>query len=576
MAKKPTKGHTRYAEGEKNVIRARGVKRKHARGGINVALVYPNAYPVGMSNLGFQTVYRLINEMDGIACERAFLNNDREDGDAPRTIESNTLLAGFDIIIFSISFEADYLNLIAVVEKTGLPLQSAARGDPHPLMVAGGVACFLNPEPVAPFIDCFLIGEAERLLPRFFYFYRRGIKKKRLLNRLAKELPGAYIPAFYSHSFDAEGKLSSITPHPGIPATVKRIVTDDISDVSTCTAVLTKHTTFKYSYLIEISRGCPHGCRFCSAGFIYRPPRFRPYSLLEKNIIEGACHTLNIGLVGAAVSDHPDIETLCELASQKNLNVSFSSLRADALTAGLVAALKKGRTKTAVIAPDAGSERMRHVINKHITETQILNATTMLVEGGIPNLKLYFMIGLPTETEDDIEAIIDLCKKIKGRFLTSSKKKKKIGTMTISINPFVPKPFTPFQWAPMDAPAILKDKIKHIRQSLKQVPNIRIQAESPRDSLVQAILTRGDRRVSGLLLEALNNNGNWPKTLKETQTDVYSIALRERSFSDLLPWSFIDHGINKTFLMDEYRSAKAGKASPPCPATQCNRCGICK
>lgn len=575
MARKHTRGHTRYAEDEKHVMNLRGAAPKHSRGGINVALVYPNAYSVGMSNLGFQTVYHLVNQMDGIACERAFLNKDRDGRDVPKSIESNKLLADFDIIIFSISFEVDYLNLIAVVRKAGLPLQSAARGDPHPLIVAGGVACFLNPEPVAPFIDCILIGEAERLLPRFFYIYDKGIKKKRLLKRLAVELPGAYIPCFYSHSYSSDGKLLSKTPEPGIPATIKRIITDDISSVSTTTAVLTKHTTFKNSFLIELSRGCTRGCRFCSAGFIYRPPRFRPYSLLEKNIIEGACHTLTIGLVGAAVSDHPDIEPLCELASQKKLNVSFSSLRADALTPDLVSALKKGRTKTAVIAPDAGSERMRNVINKTITEKQILDATKMLVEGGIPNLKLYFMIGLPTETDDDIEAIINLCKKIKRRFLTSSKKMKKIGSITVSINPFVPKPFTPFQWSPMDAPSTLKSKIKRIRHSLKHVPNIRIQAESPRNSLVQAILTRGDRRTSDLLLEALKNNGNWPKTLKETKLDVDSIALRERSFSDLLPWNFIDHGIKETFLINEYKLAKAGKTSPPCPVTFCKKCGIC-
>ena len=228
-----------------------------------------------------------------------------------------------------------------------------------------------------------------------------------------------------------------------------------------------------------------------------------------------------------------------------------------------------------MIAPDAGSERMRNVINKTITEKQILDATKLLVEGGIPKLKLYFMIGLPTETDDDIEAIINLCKKIKRRFLTSSKKKKKIGSITISINPFVPKPFTPFQWAPMDAPSTLKSKIKRIRHALKHVPNIRIQAESPRNSLVQAILTRGDRRTSDLLLEAIKNNGNWPKTLKDTKLDVNSIALRERSFSDLLPWNFIDHGIKETFLIDEYKLAKAGKTSPPCPVTSCKKCGIC-
>lgn len=576
MVKKYTKIRTRYAEEEKNVMHTKGVVLKYGKDRINVALVYPNTYSVGMSNLGFQTVYSLINQMDGIVCERAFLHENKEGYDVPRTIESNRVLSGFDIIIFSISFEIDYLNLIAVVEKAGLPLQSAARGDPHPLIIAGGVACFLNPEPVSPFIDCFLIGEAERLLPRFFHFYDPLLRKKTLLKRLAINLPGAYIPTFYDHTYGSDGKLLSIQAKPGIPAKVTRIVTDDISNVSTCTAVLTKQTTFKNSFLIEVSRGCAHGCRFCSAGFVYRPPRFRPYSLLEENIVEGSRHTKNIGFVGAAVSDHPDIGRLCEIASQKKIKVSFSSLRADALTPDLVAALKKSRVKTAVIAPDAGSQRMRNVINKNISEKQILDATEMLVGGGIPNLKLYFMIGLPTETDDDIEAIIRLCKKIKERFLQSSKKNKKIGTITVSINPFVPKPFTPFQWASMNDPSSLKHKIKHIRQSLKHVPNVKIQAESPKNSLVQAILTRGDRRSAEILTDALKNKGNWPKTLKESNINTNSIALRERSPSELLPWSFIDHGIKKSFLVNEYKLAKAGKISPPCLVTSCKRCGICE
>ncbi|MBW1892956.1 MAG: radical SAM protein [Deltaproteobacteria bacterium] len=576
MAKKNTGPYSRYAESEINTLHLINAVPKHRKGRIYVALVYPNTYSVGMSNLGFQTTYSLINQMDGVVCERAFLPENKEGSDVPKTIESNRSLSGFDIIAFSISFEVDYLNLIAVVEKAGLPLQSAARGDPHPLIIAGGVACFLNPEPVAPFVDCFLIGEAERLLPRFFNFYDPLSEKKTLLKNLAKKLPGAYIPYFYKHIYNNDGTLLSIKPDPGIPAKVKRVVTDDISNISTCTAVLTYQTTFKNSFLIEVSRGCAHGCRFCSAGFVYRPPRFRPYSLLQDNIEEGSNLTTKIGFVGAAVSDHPDIGRLCDLAARKKLKVSFSSLRADALTPELVAALKKSRVKTAVIAPDAGSKRMRNVINKNISEKQILDATEMIVAGGIPNLKLYFMIGLPTETDDDIEAIILLCKKIKERFLKSSRKRKKIGTITVSINPFVPKPFTPFQWASMNDSVTLKNKIKRIRQSLRQTPNIKVQAESPKNAFIQAILTRGDRRSADILIHALKNKMNWPKTLKESRMDTNLIALRERSPSELLPWDFIDHGIKKSFLAQEYKLAKAGEISPPCPMKSCKLCGICE
>jgi len=279
--------------------------------------------------------------------------------------------------------------------------------------------------------------------------------------------------------------------------------------------------------------------------------------------------------VGAAVSDLPGIDRLCDLSAEKNLKVSFSSLRADALTPELAASLGKSKVKTATIAPDAGSERMRKVINKGITESDILDAAERIVESGVQNLRLYFMIGLPTETDEDIDAIISLCGQIKERFLKMSRLNRRMGTITVSINPFVPKPFTPFQWAAMAGQKELSKKIRHIREGLKKVSNVRVQAESPRRAYIQAFLSRGDRRVADVQEQALQNRGNWAKTLKTSPLDMDFYVTRERSFEECLPWDFIDMGLKKDFLIKEYRRARAGKPSPPCPMVSCEACGIC-
>ena len=571
MARKSSNRRQRYIDFEIG-----GVFQKK-KGKIDIVLIYPNTYSVGMSNLGFQTVYRLLNEMDAVSCERAFLPDfDEKAGSEVRTVETNRLITEFDVIAFSVSFESDFLNLIAVVEKAGLPLQSAARGDPHPLVIAGGVACFLNPEPVAPFVDCFLIGEAEQLLPRFIDALDLASGKQDFLYRAACTLPGVYVPEFYTPSYHSDMTFRALTPNRAdIPETVKRVFEKEISRTFSCTSILTPNTVFKNTFLMEVSRGCPHGCRFCSAGYIYRPPRFRSFSTLKQNIDMGKEKSRKIGFMGAAVSDHPDIGGLCQYAMDKGFSVSFSSLRANAFTPELISALKKSDIKTVTIAPEAGSERMRCIINKGITENQIYEAVKMVVQSGIPNLKLYFMIGLPWETTHDIEAIVTLCKEIKEKFLMESREKKRIGTITVSVNPFVPKPFTPFQWAPMNDVKQLNKKIEIIRDGLKKVANVRIQAESPRRAIVQGLLSRGDRRIADLLLLAVKNQGNWSKTFKETDLDIGFFANRERSIDEFLPWDFIDHGIRKSFLVKEYNRAQREETSAPCPMKPCDQCGVC-
>ncbi len=562
--------------GQKIIESEIGTIRKSWHSRVSIALVYPNRYQVGMSNLGFQTLYRLFNSYDHVVCERAFLpDGSRSETARLTTMESGRPIAAADIIAFSLSFENDYPHLLAILDKAGIPLRSDARNDRHPLIMAGGVACFMNPEPIAAFIDCFLIGEAEGILPRFFQTFEPRSDKKIVLKNLARNVPGAYVPAFYQAQYKDDGTLAHVEPLEDVPQKIERICLDNLDQESTCSAVLTPHTTFDQTFLIEIGRGCPHGCRFCSAGFIYRPPRFRPVSLLEQSIKQGAQLTDRIGLVGAAVSDLPGIEQLCENFKDEDIRISFSSLRADRLTDSLLAALQQSNVKTATIAPEVGSQRMRRVINKGLTENDILNAATTLVENGIPNLKLYFMIGLPTETEADVDAIISLVKQIKHRFLASSRARKRIGTITVSLNSFVPKPFTPFQWAAMEEVGVLKRKIKKIKSALRKVANLRINSDVPRWAYIQAMLSRGDRKVADILSLAHANRGNWAQTFKTVPLNPDFYVHRERDLDEQLPWDFIDHGIKKSFLQKEYQRAKQGRTTPACQVEFCKMCGVC-
>jgi radical SAM superfamily enzyme YgiQ (UPF0313 family) len=433
----------------------------------------------------------------------------------------------------------------------------------------------LNPEPLAPFIDCFLIGEAEGILPGFIDTYDSQADKQDRLLSLAQQVPGAYVPAFYDPVYGDDGTIEQFAPSADVPAKIKRVYSAEADLAPTSSTIITPHTAFDRTFLIETGRGCTHGCRFCSAGFFYRPPRFRSIPQLEESIKQGCRLTDRIGLVGAAVSDLPGIEELCEKFRDKDIRISFSSLRADRLSDSLLSALKQSRVKTATIAPEVGSRRMRRVINKGLSEADILQAATTLVENGIPNLRLYFMVGLPTETDADVAAIVSLVKQIKHRFLRSSRARRRIGTITVSLNSFVPKPFTPFQWAAMDDIATLKQKIKSIKNGLRKVSNLKVNSDVPRWAYIQALLSRGDRRVAQILLQAHATHGNWAQTLKAVAVNPDFFVNRERPNDEILPWDFIDHGIKKSFLRCEYQRAKQAKTSPDCQIENCKLCGVC-
>lgn len=569
-AKADNRRHKRLAAEEGAII-----KSWHGR--VRVALVYPNHYPVGMANLGFQTVYKLLNHIEHVVCERVFLPDPDEAAAAVASLESARPLQDFDCLAFSLSFESDYVNVLSILQKAGLPLPAVQRGGALPLLMAGGVSCFLNPEPIAPFFDCFLLGEAEELVPAFFDRFDPEADRTGFLLQIARDLPGVYVPSLYRDSYTADGILQAFTPLADVPARVRRVQAPDIACFATDTTIVSPETGFEDACLIEVSRGCPHGCRFCAAGYVYRPPRFRPLSLLEQSLAKAAGRSRKVGLLGAAVSDLPDLASLCSLGEHLGVQLSFSSLRADALDSALVAALRQGRLNTATIAPETGSERMRRVINKGLSEAQVLAAVEKLVTGGIPNLKLYFMVGLPTETGEDIHAIVTLIEKIKAVFLDSSRSRRHMGRITVSLGSFVPKPFTPFQWEGMDTVAVLRQKIEQVRRGVKSLPNVRVQADAPRRALVQAVMARGDRRVSALLTRALRKDGNWPQVFKQASVGPGFYAHRTRRRDELLPWDFIDHGLHKSFLWREYQRALQSRSGTVCPIDpgRCRVCGVC-
>lgn len=547
------------SDGEKKKVE-QGAIIKRGKGLIRTALVYPNTYTAGMSSLGYQAVYKIANSVDQVACERVFWSDPKRHPGPAKSLESGLELHQFDVILFSISFENDFLHLVQLLGEAGIPLRSPDRNHIHPLVVAGGVACFLNPEPIAPFIDCFLLGEAECLLPEFFSYFLKHNKKHRqeLLPGIENQIKGAYCPTLHQD---------------GTPFNIDVRYLEHLEDTLTTSVILSSDTAFKDTYLIETLKGCPHGCRFCSAGYIYRPPRIYPEANIIAAIDQAQEQTDKIGLVSSAIADHPQITRICDYALEKQLRISFSSLRADKLDESFLKCLKASNVKTATIAPEAGSQRMRNIINKKLTQDQILDAARKIVSSGIINIRLYFMIGLPFETDSDVAKIVDLALKIKTVFLEESRKKKKIGTLTLSINPFIPKPCTPFQWAAMEKEPVLKKRAGIIRDGLKKTANVKINFESFRNARIHALLSLGDRRTADIIELAAQKN--WSSAIRTYQDLVNDTIYKEKAPDAVMPWDFVNSGLKKKFLHDEYLKAAKELKSASCPMSDCSRCRVC-
>jgi len=548
-----------------------------------IALVYPQIYPVAMGNLGFQAIYHLLNDQPGLVCERAFLPSPEEWDEHRRTrtpiltLASQRPLTDFGAVAFSISFEADYPYVLQLLAGAGVPLKAADRDPGDPLVLAGGVATFLNPEPLAPFVDAFFLGEGEAGALPFFEFLAAGAPtpdRAGLLQNLARTLPGAYVPAGYTPSYHLDGTLAAFDPAPGFPARVTAPHLPELAPYPTHSHLLAPQSEWGEMFLVETGRGCSRGCRFCAAGFVYRPPRERPLEELWTQAAQGVMARRKIGLVGAAVSDHPAVKDLCRKILAEGGSLGISSLRADSADAELFSLLAQGGVRSVALAPEAGSDRLRRVLNKGLTRDDLAKAAVDLSEAGIPQLRLYFMVGLPTETLDDVAEIPRLIKFLEHAVVKASRGKKHLSLITLSLSSFVPKPFTPFQWVPFLEVAELKKRLKLVAREFHGVKAVRVHTDLPKWAYVQALLARGDRRVADILVAAQARG--WNRALTENPINPDFFTLRARRPDELFPWDFIDHGLKKEYLWEEYQRALEGKETPPCRPAVCSRCGVCK
>lgn len=542
------------------LAREEGAFRKDWGGRIPIALVYPNVYGVGMANLGFLTVYGLLNRHPDVVCERVFFP-DREErkelvrtGTRPFSLETQKPLDAFEIIAFSLSYENDYPNVAALLSMAGIPVEGRHRTRDAPLLIAGGPASFLNPEPMAGIIDLFLIGEAEEALDEVLEQYRRrrGAEGREAFFHEVPSVAGVYVPVLYEPHYEEDGSLASFEPKRGAPKRVQRRWVQDLDRCSTVATVFTPEAELPGIHLVEVGRGCSRRCRFCSTGFIYRPVRYRSLEALKPSLEEGIEKHRRLGLVCASLGDYPELDALCEWLLEAGGRLSAPSLRLDRLSDRLLDALQASGQKTVTLAPEAGSDRLRRVLHKTFDDEEILHAADRLAEHGIFNMRLYFMVGLPGEGEEDVEGIVDLTKRIRHRFLRAAKDKRRMGEITLSVNPFVPKPWSAFQWCGMAEQGVLKERLKKIRRSLQKEPNVHVTHGLAKWAYLQALFGRGDRRVLSFVLEGAAEDTDWKKVFRTTTLNPDFFVHRDRRRDELFPWDFIDHGIPKEVLYREY------------------------
>ena len=522
----------KFRDAKERLARETGTIIKDWGGKLPFALIYPNSYYIGMSNLGIQTIYGLLNSYPDVVCERVFW--DAKEKTAPFSVESGRPLTDFAVLAFSVSYELDYFNVVQILKAGGIPLYAADRNESHPLVIAGGPCITANPMPLSPFFDCLCIGEAEPILPAMLPLLNEGIgsKHSELLKKLAR-LPGVYVPQIWGG------------------AQIARQWTTKLDDFPTHSVVLTQDTELGDLYLIEVERGCSWGCRFCMVSTTFSPMRFRSIERLIAQAKEGLKYRKRLGLVGPAVTDHPHFEELLTGLKGLGAELSISSLRIKPLPTAALQEMAKGGARTIALAPEAGSQRLRQVIRKNFSEDDILKAVAKVAEQpGIEQLKLYFMIGLPSETDDDIEEMVGLtlkCKAILDRQRTRCR-------VTLSVAPFVPKAGTPFQWLPMEQLATLQRRFNMLKNQLTP-KGIRPKAESLAWSQVQGTLARGDANLARALAEIDDVSlSGWHQALDKCGLDT-DFLYRKWDTSKPLPWAMLNSGTEPGYLQRELERA---------------------
>ncbi|MEE9252134.1 MAG: radical SAM protein [Thermodesulfobacteriota bacterium] len=536
-------------------------------GAVRVALIYPNTYHIGTSNLGFQLIYRILNHIPEVSAERFYFPDSAElkffeSGTELFSLETQRPISQFDVLAFSIPFEGDYINVLKMLRLAKLPLRSEQRTEGCPLVIAGGMVTLLNPEPLAPFIDAFVIGEGEEITEELFDVIKESSSKAETLKHLSR-IEGVYVPGFFTPAYNEDGTFLGFSPS----LTVKKRFIPDLDPYPAGSTLFTKKTAFSDMHLIEVSRGCGGACRFCAEGFVYRYPRHRSKESIINEIQKAGSNGRRVGLISPMLLDHPDIKEIIAESKKMGVNTSLSSLRADRLDEDMLRAVELSGQKTLTIAPEAGTDTLRRSINKHFTNEDIIKSAALAFERSITNIKLYFLLGLPMETDDDIRAIGQLGLSVRGVFTR--------GKVTIGVNPLVPKPWTPFQWAPFPDVKEIERKYKIIKEEVRGTTGIKLALSSPRLFYIQSILSRGSRRVGALLELALDEGGSFPRAMRRWDGDPDFYSRREPRAEESFPWDFIDHGISKKFLRKEYEKSFERRRTPECVTPICKLCGVC-
>lgn len=587
----------RYTGGELNSV----VKDK-AEVALRFAFCFPDTYEVGMSHLGMKILYSLLNEQPDIWCERVFApwvdmeEQMRKEHLPLYALESLDPVGEFDIIGFTLQYELSFTNVLNMLDLAGVPVRAADRDELAPLVVAGG-PCACNPEPLADFVDLFMLGDGEEVILELCDLYKQakaqGLSKQAFL-RKACQIPGVYVPSLYDVSYKEDGTIRAVTPMDGAPATVtKRIIKDMDAVYYPDKFVVPFLETVHDRAILEVMRGCIRGCRFCQAGFLYRPLREKSAHTLcsqGKDLCESSGYE-EISLSSLSTSDYSQIEPMLtemmKYTEQNHINMALPSLRIDNFSEELMEKVKAVRKSGLTFAPEAGTQRMRDVINKNINEEEVMKSCRIAFEGGYTAVKLYFMLGLPTETMEDVAGIIELAQRVVNLFYSLPEKPKGKGvTVTVSVATFVPKPFTPFQWEPQDTMEVIHDKQRHLAETIR-TKKISCNWHEGKTSVLEGVFARGDRRL-GAVMESAWRKGcrfdswsetfdydKWMEAFEECGVDKSFYANRRREYDEILPWDHLDYGITKAFLKRESEKAHAAQTTPNC-RQGCAGCGANK